>query len=575
MPRPAPRSPVTGSPVTDLVDLVHRAVTASLGVLLLTVTAVALLSPRNSWFVFEPVVVLGVWGGAVAVVAGVVVLARRRGASGESAGGAAGGAADGSAPSGTTRHPWTTRPWTTRHPWTTVWLGTALGALASSICAAASTIPFGWDARAVVQAAQVLAAGGELDPHGLDYFARFPNNVPLLALESLLARGDAALGLPTPALAIGLQVAAASTVTACLGATAVVLGRPGRVLPVQGASLVLLGLSPHLATPYTDVPAAACVAVAVLALAVALTARRATPLAVAAVAIGLAMALKPFVAVLLVALVLVALLGVATGTGGRGAGRRGAGRLGVVLVACVIALTAVGTTLVTTAVAGRVTGLTDERLAEVRAPFPVALWLAAGTYDSQEDSPVRRYGAYRQDLVDLAASIDDPRRRQEVLLDRARTQVAERGVAGNLAFFGPKVAWVWGDGTFWAHGEGTDSRQQTRHTGGPLAQVASWSVATGEHYRLRASVVQGLWLALLTCLGVGLLRQRPDRLVTTWSLSLIGLTAYLLIFEARPRYVVALLPVLLALVASVGTDSPRRMTGPEAPTTRPAGRGLW
>ena len=117
---------------------------------------------------------------------------------------------------------------------------------------------------------------------------------------------------------------------ACLGRTAQVLGHPERIFPVQGAVLVLLGLSPHLAVPYSDVPAAACVAVAVLAMASAratLVPRRRVAwglLAVVALAVGVA--LKPFVAVVPVAVLLVTGVVVLGSRSWHVAGRAGAGR---------------------------------------------------------------------------------------------------------------------------------------------------------------------------------------------------------------------------------------------------------
>jgi len=158
------------------------------------------------------------------------------------------------------------------------------------------------------------------------------------------------------------------------------------------------------------------------------------------------MALKPFVAVIPVAVLLVT--GV-VGPASRSWTVAGRAALCVVVAGLGLALTTVGISQA----AQHGTGLTQQRLEAVRAPFPVELWLASGTYDSQDPSPTRRYGAYSQELVDLAASLTDPREQREVLRQRVEDQIDSRGVTSNLAFFSAKVAWVWGDGTFWAHGE--------------------------------------------------------------------------------------------------------------------------
>lgn len=504
------------------------AVVRCFGVAILAVVAVALVAPRNTWFVFDRSVVLIV-GGAALVVGWMAI---RRG-------GVPGGA------------------WARRRPGTAVVAGTLVATALAGVHAAASLIRFGWDASVVVRAAGVLQDGGRLDPALLDYFARFPNNVALLFLESVTARVGALVGLPVVASLIVAQVVLFAVVPACLGRTAQVLGHPERVFPVQGAALVLLGLSPHLAVPYSDVPAAACVAVAVLAMAshraTLVPRRRVAWGLLAVVALALGMALKPFVAVVPVAVLLVTGMVVLGSRSWHVAGRAGAG---VVVAGLGLALTMVGIGQA----AQHGTGLTQQRLEAVRAPFPVELWLASGTYDSQDPSPTRRYGAYRQELYDLTASLTDPREQREVLRQRVEVQVDSRGVTGNLAFFSAKVAWVWGDGTFWAHGEGTASQQASPHTTGPLSTLSEWAIAQGDHYRLRAAAVQGLWLALLLSLGLASLRAAYDRLLATWCLALIGLSGYLMLFEARPRYLFALLPVLLALVAAI--ETPRQQAVP-------------
>jgi hypothetical protein len=47
-------------------------------------------------------------------------------------------------------------------------------------------------------------------------------------------------------------------------------------------------------------------------------------------------------------------------------------------------------------------------------------------------------------------------------------------------------------------------------------------------------------------------------LVTTWTLSIGGLTVYLMFFEARPRYLVAMLPLVVALVSAVWPPTAHR-----------------
>lgn len=371
--------------------------------------------------------------------------------------------------------------------------------------------------------------------------------------SSFVGRVAALAGLPVVAGLVTLQVALVGLILWCLGRTAQVLGHPSRILPVQAVALVLIGLSPQVSVPYTDIPGAACVAIAVTAMASAsvasTTVGRSTWAAAAVASLAAGVMLKPYVAVVLIAIALVGLVVVCSAPSWSLVRRAG---VTFVLGLALVATTTAGISLVSQ----HATALTTDRLQSVRAPFPVELWLASGTYDSADPSPTRRYGAYNQQLVDAAARIDDPQDRRQMLRGQVGDQVTGRSLMDNVRFFGGKLAWVWGDGTFWASGEGTDSRQPSAYEDGPLRALSEWTIATGEHYRLQASMTQGVWVALLLVTGLGAITTPYRRLTTTWSLALIGLTGYLILFEARPRYLLALLPVLLATTTLL--DSPRR-----------------
>ena len=121
----------------------------------------------------------------------------------------------------------------------------------------------------------------------------------------------------------------------------------------------------------------------------------------------------------------------------------------------------------------------------------------------------------------------DQELRQQISRDKIRTQVLERGVVGNLTFTSRKIAWVWGDGTFWAHGEGVD-RDEPGLLGSRWSALQSWFVGSGEPYRqVVAPALHGLWVATLLVTGVGLWRVRSGPWVAACSVSLPALTGYL------------------------------------------------
>ena len=506
--------------------VVGRPLQVALALGLLSAAAVALVAPLNSWFAFSRPVV---WVTTIAAVSLLIWWLRRSSPDPRAAGGAR----------TTVIHGTSAR---------TVWLGVALGTLLSGVHAGLALIPFGWDARRIFSSASTLAAGQTLPHEAVSYFARYPHNVRLLAAEQAAIEAGSGLGLPALASVLLPHVLCVAVVLWALGRACGDLGRPGAVPVVQALATVLLGLSPNVAVPYTDVPAAAGVTVAAAAMVRCSRSWHWGWAVIGAVGLGLGIALKPYAVVLVIAAVLVAL---------------GSRQLRQVLRVAVLGLVVVGMVETVSVVGGAVTGLSEERLAQVEQPFPPEHFLAMGTWNSQEESVVRRWGAYRQDQVDATAAMD-PETRSELLATQAQSQVADRGLLGNAHFFGAKAVWVWGDGTFWAHGEGADGAA-------PSSVPKPWSVLTeasrgaGSLYPWRAAVVQGIWLGVVLATAGALWLARPDPLLTTWVLALGGLTAYLMIFEARPRYLLAFLPLVLLVLVRAGLGSAdHRPATPEA-----------
>lgn len=505
--------------VTRLLPCAPRA----LSVLLAVVAVVALVAPRNTWFVFPAATV---W-----VATAVVLLAFLGG----------GRAGDAMARAVADR------------PARAVLLGTVVGGALIVAHLPLSMIDFGWDARQVYWAVEKLADGRGPSEGGVEYFGKYPNNIPVLALMYVGAVTGSALGLPVLAGMLALQTAGLLVILWCAGATLVRLGRPGAVWPVQALATVLLGLNAHAAIPYSDLPAAAFVALALWAGVRAWAGAGRGWWVVAVAALVLGVSLKVYV----VALALGALALVPSLAQRRGRGWAATAVLGtsVVLVAGVLAVHAG---------AARLTELPEERRVQAMDSYPVEHFLAMGTYDSQDPSPTRSYGGWNWEHASAMRHEPDPETRREISRQKIVQQVGERGIVGNLEFLAKKVAWTWGDGTFAAHGEG-DDRTHPGLLPGRWAQVQQWFIGSGESYRQHtAPLVHGLWLAVLLITAVGLWRARAHPWVTASALTLLVLTAYLSLFETRARYLVALLPVLLLLT---GLTAGQARVGSARPST--------
>lgn len=491
-----------------------------LAVCLAAVAALALVAPRNSWFVLPSAVV---W---TTTVLGLLVVAALRGP--------VLGRCDQLVRS---------------RPRGAVAAGALVGGTLAAAHAWLAFVPFGWDARGTFDGAERIAEGAAFTETDWEYFARYPNNIPLALAESGIIDAGAAVGLSPVVAVVAAQVAGFVVLLWCLGSMLVMLDRHAAVLPVQGLATLLLGLNAGLAVPYSDFPAATLVAVALWAAVRGWSGRPAWWL-LALVAMVLAMGIKIYTVALAVGLLaLVPALA------------RQLGRLQAALVVVAVGVSlAVGVVAVHD-VARRATGLTDDQLVRYDPGVPALHFLALGTYDSQEDSATRRYGGWSAEHIADTRAVKDPVAREQMLRAKVVAQVSERRVLGNIEFFAKKVGWTWGDGTFWAHGEGPDKTQGARLPGA-AGQLQLWFIGSGEPYRRwTAGVVQGVWILTLLTTAVVACRRHRDPWVRVGAMALLALAGYLMLFESRPRYLVALLPVLLLVAglgrARVGARSPR------------------
>src|SRR6478752_741217 len=127
------------------------------------------------------------------------------------------------------------------------------GGVVTAAVGLAGRYAYGWDARVVMDLARTLDSGGQLTPGGVGYLSLYPNNLPLLAIDQWGHAVARRAGLTADEVLIGLSaVCVAVTLYAVHDLVARVAGR-GPALAAQLVTLVLVGTSPWVAVPYTDV----------------------------------------------------------------------------------------------------------------------------------------------------------------------------------------------------------------------------------------------------------------------------------------------------------------------------------
>ncbi len=488
------------------------------GVLLVATAVVVLVAPRDPNVVFSrPFVLAGFVGAGLVAALTVLVGARLR-----------------------PRRRWAGWSWTLA---VTIAVG---GAVVATYAARRVAYVVGWDSGVVAGFSETLHASGPLTPYAVDYLSRYPNNIPLLALMNASRAVADRIGSTMPEVFVTLNGLCVAVVLLSTYALVRMVRSHRAAVCAQLVLLLLIGASPWLAVPYTDVVLMPFLSVGLLLGVAALRTRRPASMAllglgsVAVLTVGFTV--KATVAPALVAVALVAALVVV--------GRAGVRSFALGLAfAAAAALVFLGAGALARSSAERVARVDAAQLAPDRAP-PLPWWIAMGLSKTPRADRFF-YGSFEGAMIRDSRYLGGAQLRaysEQVLRDR----VDRLGAAGLAGFAVDKQAFNWGDGMFWAWGEGVDVKPELLLRHDPASRwVQSWNHARGSAYLARASLTTGVWLFVLGWAGVGLLGAGYRREVLLLALTVALLMGFTLLLQSRSRYLLAYVPVVVALAAVV------------------------
>jgi hypothetical protein len=422
---------------------------------------------------------------------------------------------------------------------------TVVGTVVCTAFAIGGRYEFGWDARLVARMADNVVTGAGLTNYEYGYLSRYPNNLALLSVNHLTSWIGDQLGLPAALVFIVLNgLCLAATVQATYWVVAMLRGR-GAGIAAQLVVLLFIGLSPWMTVSYTDLIGAPF---PILATALVIAAARAPARtrqvllligAVVSAVIGYEIKTTPVVTV--AALVIAALFVLAA------PGKASRRTVAVGLVAALLLF--LGGAFVTERALPSLAGVTASRIDYSRSP-PLVWWYYMGTTQHRSDDGKQRYGGYDIGLVNatLRMSGQASGRYARHLL---RKRLEALGPLGYLHFLANKAAWNWGDGMFWAWGEGDDTTAPVLAADPLTGFVHAWNHPKGSSYGGRADLTEAAWLALLLLLGARLLFARWRWDVGALVLSVLGIAAFTLVFQGRSRYLLVYVPVVAALALAL------------------------
>lgn len=175
--------------------------------------------------------------------------------------------------------------------------------------------------------------------------------------------------------------------------------------------------------------------------------------------------------------------------------------------------------------------------------LPIAHYLMLGQND-------KTYGVFDNEDRNLTLSFATKEEKIANGLKVAKERFMVRGFLGNLRFFTIKNMVNYNNGTFsWAY-EGDFFKDVSIKNDKISVFLRDVYYPEGEYHKKYAEFCQGIWLIILFgC--IGLMKEEQWEKYVVPMLAVLGITAFLLIFESRARYLFLFTPVYVAL-GSIG-----------------------
>ena len=164
-------------------------------------------------------------------------------------------------------------------------------------------------------------------------------------------------------------------------------------------------------------------------------------------------------------------------------------------------------------------------------------------------------GGYNNEDYVLTFSAPDGETRKALIRDEIAARLKEMGPAGLVRHALDKIGYTWGEGTYYL---------PHKLAMGPTQPHSFWAEIFFEgraHFSLFLRYANGLMLCMLLYLLAGALQKQSRDVLFAARLSVCGLFFFLLIWEARSRYLINYVPVLLLLFAAAAWGMAGRLPG--------------
>lgn len=387
----------------------------------------------------------------------------------------------------------------------------------------------GWDIYNVYTMAEELGLGKPLTEP--EYFQLCPNNAPLTMLQAVPMWFAGKLGLAVPFVVLpyidAVLLNASAYVTVRIVQT-LSQSRVSRAFALV-VSIGWIALSPYILYPYTDTFSILFPVLAVYAYL-----RIERPFVkwlVISLLCFFGATIKPTVLIVLIAMVI---LGICRFLARKDLSAASFKRVLIVAAAIIIGM-----------LPGKIF---QDQSTEYLAGSAVPQGQLSATHYLMLGMNGDTFGGHSPDDVTFSTSFETLEERQAANIRCAWERLTQRSLVENAKFFAVKAYKAYADGSFASHQSFLEFETPKR-TDALSKLLRDFYHDDGRFMPYCQTLVQGLWLGVLILCVTAAVRMRRHPVVALLALTLLGVTAYLLLFEVWPRYLFLYAPVFVALSA--------------------------
>lgn len=164
------------------------------------------------------------------------------------------------------------------------------------------------------------------------------------------------------------------------------------------------------------------------------------------------------------------------------------------------------------------------------------------------------YGFYSEEDVQATKSHIGVESKKEFNIYEAKNRLKAMKIGGYISYLYDKYTWIISDGTFFYGKEGNFYTSDAYSNGKIAKFIQNYAYCNKEGYiNVTINVMQSIWIiSLVFCvidICINFVNERSSN-INVLRLSIIGIILFILLFEARSRYLINYLPIIVILATS-------------------------